>query len=486
MKVKQLLEGIEVLAANADMEQEISKICYDSRKVKTGDLFVAIKGWETDGHRYIPQAAAQGACAVLCEQELQDAIAYIKVADTRRALAQISANYFGHPAGSMTMIGVTGTNGKTTVTYLIKEILEFQGFKVGLIGTNQNMIAHTVLETERTTPESYELQELFARMKKEGCSHVVMEVSSHSLTLSRVYGINFTVGVFTNLTQDHLDFHGTMEAYRQAKSKLFSQASMGVLNLDDEASSTFLSEHKGCRFLTYAAKSQADVTAENLRLKAQGVTFDCICQGEKREVSLGIPGEFSVYNALAAIGCCASLQVPFERSAQALTYARGVKGRAEVVPTPGAGYTVLIDYAHTPDGVENILKAVRSFAKGRVVALFGCGGDRDRGKRPKMGRIAAGLADWCIVTSDNPRTEQPEAIIEDILAGMRGSKTPYEVIVSRPEAIQFALAHAQKDDVLVFMGKGHETYQEINHQKHHLDEREEVGKFFAQKEANLL
>ena len=479
MKLQELLRGVAVKSSTAADDLEIREVRYDSRAVQAGDLFVAIRGFATDGHQYISKALEQGAVAVVCEEAPAGAPAVV-VENARQALAEIAANRFGHPADSMVMLGVTGTNGKTTTTYLVKHMLEDAGHKVGLIGTNQNLIGDEVIETERTTPESYELHALFARMRDAGCTHVIMEVSSHSLVLDRVYGIPFAVGAFTNLTQDHLDFHKTMEEYRRAKATLFAISEKGVINLDDDAAQAMLADAK-CPCLTFSCeKDAADLTAKNICLHADGVEFVATTKGELARVKLPIPGHFSVENALAALGIVLQTGMPLADAAHSLATATGVKGRVEVVPTD-TDYTVLIDYAHTPDGVENVLRAVRGFAKGRVIALFGCGGDRDRTKRPKMGKIAADLADFCVVTSDNPRTEDPKAIIDDILEGMQGTKTPMEVIVDRPEAIHWALAHAKKDDVIVLMGKGHETYQEINHVKHHMDEREIVASFFDNK-----
>lgn len=477
MKLQDLLKGVAVLESTAAPDTEINEVRYDSRAVRPGDLFVAIRGYATDGHQYIGKALEQGAAAIVCE-EAPAGVPAVVVENARRALAEIAANRFGHPADSMVMLGVTGTNGKTTTTYLVKRMLEDAGHKVGLIGTNQNLIGDEVVETERTTPESYELHALFARMRDAGCTHVIMEVSSHSLVLDRVHGIHFAVGAFTNLTQDHLDFHKTMEEYRKAKALLFTISDKGVINLDDPAAGAMLADAK-CPCLTFSCeKDAADLTAKNLKLHADGVEFVAATKGDLARVKLPIPGHFSAENALTALGIVLQLGMPLADAAKSLATATGVKGRVEVVPTD-TDYTVLIDYAHSPDGVENVLRAVRGFAKGRVVALFGCGGDRDRTKRPKMGKIAADLADFCIVTSDNPRTEDPKAIIDDILEGMKGTKTPMQVIVDRPEAIHWALAHAKKDDIIVLMGKGHETYQEVNHVKHHMDEREIVRDFFA-------
>ena len=477
MKLQELLKGVAVKSSTAAEDMEIKEVRYDSRAVQPGDLFVAIRGYATDGHQYIGKALEQGAAAIVCEEAPAGAPAVV-VENARRALAEIAANRFGHPADSMVMLGVTGTNGKTTTTYLVKHMLEDAGHKVGLIGTNQNLIGDEVVETERTTPESYELHALFARMRDAGCTHVIMEVSSHSLVLDRVHGIHFAVGAFTNLTQDHLDFHKTMEEYRRAKALLFTISDKGVINLDDPAAGAMLADAK-CPCLTFSCeKDAADLTAKNLKLHADGVEFVAATKGDLARVKLPIPGHFSAENALTALGIVLQLGMPLADAAKSLATATGVKGRVEVVPTD-TDYTVLIDYAHSPDGVENVLRAVRGFARGRVVALFGCGGDRDRTKRPKMGKIAADLADFCIVTSDNPRTEDPKTIIDDILEGMKGTKTPMQVIVDRPEAIHWALAHAKKDDIIVLMGKGHETYQEVNHVKHHMDEREIVADYFA-------
>ena len=472
MKLEKILKGVDIAEQTADTGMEIGELKYDSRQVQNGDVFVAITGYETDGHKYISKAIELGASAIVLEHVPEGGISvpYIRVDSSRRALAQMAANYFGHPADSMTMVGITGTNGKTTTTYLLKTILEAQGHTVGLIGTNQNMIGDEILPTERTTPESFELHKLFAQMRDAGCTHVIMEVSSHSLVLDRVYGIEFTVGAFTNLTQDHLDFHKTMEAYRDAKALLFHQSKTGVTNLDD-AAGKFMLEQKACPFLSYGEHEACDLRAADIQLHADSIGFVCESAEGKTEVKLGIPGQFTVYNALCALSCAKALGV---------SVADAVKGRVEVVPT-NTDYTVLIDYAHSPDGVENVLEAARVFTKGRVIGLFGCGGDRDRTKRPKMGAIAAKLSDYCIVTSDNPRTEKPEAIIEDILEGMKDTKTPYDVIVNRPEAIWHALDIAQTGDTIVLMGKGHETYQEINHVKHHLDEREVVAQYFENK-----
>ena len=480
MKLRELLSGVEVLEWHAPEELEIGGVSYDSRETAPGDLFVAMTGYAADGHDFIPMARGKGAVCILCERAPEDAQPWVKVAHSRRALALLSANWFSHPAEEMTMIGVTGTNGKTTTTYLLKEVLEREaGAAVGLIGTNQILIGTEVLEAERTTPESFELHRLFRKMREAGCTYVVMEVSSHALFLDRVYGIPFEVGIFTNLTQDHLDFHKTMEAYCDAKARLFSMCRVGVVNGDDPWHKRLL-EHAACQVLTYAEQAPADLRAENVSLSAAGVAFDAVTKSERQAIFVGIPGGFMVYNTLDVLAAALALGIPLKDSAAALRQSRHVKGRVEVVPLPGAEYTVLIDYAHTPDAVENVLRSVRGFAKGRVVALLGCGGDRDKTKRPKMGAAAAALADLVIVTSDNPRTEDPRGIIQDILAGMYRSQTPHIVVEDRSAAIVYAMDQAQKDDVIVLMGKGHETYQIVGAEKRHLDEREIVAAHWKQ------
>ena len=476
MKLKELLSGLEILSATAYLETEITGISYDSRQVKPGELFAALSGYAADGHKFIPQAMASGAAAALCQVPPEDGTPYVQVADSRRALAVTAGNFFGHPSKSMTMVGITGTNGKTTTTYLLKAVLEARGEKVGLIGTNQNMIGQEILPTERTTPESFELQKLFARMRDAGCTYVVMEVSSHALFLDRVYGVHYRVGVFTNLTQDHLDFHKTMEAYCDAKALLFRSCDTGVVNAADPWTSRLL-KNASCRVLSVSSAGEAALKSEDAVLSEDHVAFTAAYEGKRIPVRVNIPGRFMIDNALGVMGAALALGIPLEESASVLARVPHVKGRVEVVPTPGKDYTILIDYAHSPDSLENVLTTVKGFAKGRTIALFGCGGDRDKAKRPKMGRAAADIADLVIVTTDNPRTERPSDIIADILPGLKGSETPFEVVEDRIKAIHWAMDHAGPGDVIVLCGKGHETYQEIGHEKRHMDEREIVADY---------
>lgn len=475
MKLETLLADVETLEVHADLQTEIGNVSYDSRHTEHGDLFVAIRGFESDGHRFIGAAVKAGAAVILCEEAPAEDIPYVLVRDARLALALVSKNYFHDPAGEMKVVGVTGTNGKTTTTLLIKHVLEdVCGAKVGLIGTIQNMIGDTVIPTERTTPESYELQKLFREMADAGCQYVVMEVSSHSLALDRVAGVRFAVAVFTNLTQDHLDFHKTMEAYAGAKAKLFERCDRAAINLDDEWGGYML-ERCRCPVFTYSeTKLEADLVAKDIRLSPSNVKFCALAMNSLERVTLEIPGRFSVYNAMSVISVCLLLNLPLDKICRSLATAKGVKGRVEVVPTP-EDYTILIDYAHTPDALENVLKSMREVTNGRLVAVFGCGGDRDKTKRPIMGNIATSLADFSIITSDNPRTEVPADIIADILTGVKAPKNRYKVVEDRVAAICWAIDNHQPGDVIILAGKGHEDYQIIGKEKHHMDEREIVA-----------
>ena len=475
MKLQKLLEGITVLESNAPLDMEIIGVSYSSRSTKPGELFVAVPGYETDGHKYIPDAIAHGAGIVLCEREMPQEVPWVRVASSREALAQLGANWYGHPAEAVTMIGVTGTNGKTSSTYLLKSVLETAlGAKVGLIGTICNMIGQEAWEAERTTPESFELQGLLAKMRDAGCTHVVMEVSSHALVLHRVGEIRYDVGAFTNLTKDHLDFHKTMEAYGDAKAMLFRACDKGVFNLDDPSAPKMI-DGATCSIYTVGVAPAAELHAENIELGSDHIAMD-VCEADTSvHLHLGIPGRFTVSNSLTVLGIARQLGISLPDAVSALSKATGVKGRIEVVPTPGTDYTVLIDYAHTPDGLENVLRSVRDFCKGRLISVFGCGGDRDRTKRPIMGGIAAENADFVIVTSDNPRTEDPEEIISEIVSGIKGRKNQYKVICDRPDAIRWAIDNHMPNDVILLAGKGHEDYQVVGHEKHHMDEREIVA-----------
>ena len=473
MKLQDLIRGTGIVLQTIDGDREITGITCDSRRIEKDGLFVCIAGTAVDGHRFAAQAEKAGAAAILVQRDL-GLRTQIIVKDTRLAWAQLCANWFGNPAKQLHLIGVTGTNGKTTTTSLVKSMLEYDGHKVGLIGTVQNMIGDRALPAGHTTPDSYDMQSMFHLMVAEGCDYCVMEISSHALDQQRAAGCMFDVGVFTNLTQDHLDYHCTMENYMAAKKKLFSMCRRGIFNVDD-AWATAMMEGVSCETTTFSTKDNtADYVAHNIRHRADGVSFELVGTGAIGRVKLAIPGQFSVYNGLAAATVCLAVGMPFERVTEALSAATGVKGRAEVVPT-GRDFTVVIDYAHTPDGLENICRTLKECCAGRLITLFGCGGDRDKTKRPQMGAIAASISDALVVTSDNPRTEDPSAIIADIVVGLEGTKTPYTVIENRVEAIRWAIANAQAGDTILLAGKGHETYQILKSGTIHLDEREVVA-----------
>ena len=485
MKLNELLKDLKILNANVAMDTEITGVTYDSRKVQPGYLFVAVTGYATDGNLYIPMALSKGAAAVVTAKEQAADVPFVQVRSDREALARIGANLYGHPGESMKVVAVTGTNGKTSSTLLLKHVLEVtRGAKVGLMGTMDNMIGDVKIPTERTTPESLDLQGLLARMRDAGCSHVVMEASSHAIYLQRVGSLMFDVAAFTNLTEDHLDFHETMENYCDAKALLFRQCRKGVINGDDPWAKR-IAAGATCSLMTTSVNGKAELWAENVELHADGVSFDAVTEEKRVPVWVCIPGKFTVYNVLTVLGCALQLGIGLEEAALALRTAQGVKGRVEVVPTPGKDYTVLIDYAHTPDGLENVLRAVKGYCKGRVIAVFGCGGDRDPMKRPIMGKIGTDLADIAVITSDNPRTEDPNAIIADILKGVDSTKENYTVIENRPSAIRYAMDIAEKYDIIILAGKGHETYQEIQGVKHHLDEREIVAAYLTETEEKM-
>ncbi len=455
---------------------EITGVTCDSRAVKEGFAFVCIRGSRSDGHKFAASAIESGASVIIAEEDT-GADNQIIVPDTHAAFSQMCANWFSNPAKDLKLIGVTGTNGKTSVTYFLKKILEGQGYKVGLIGTIQNMIGDEVLAAENTTPNAYDLNSLFALMKAKGCTYVIMEVSSHALDQCRVYNLDFEVAMFTNLTQDHLDYHITMENYLDAKKKLFKMCKTAIINSDDEYGKEIMSG-LDCRVVTYSASDSSTYSAKAIKYMPASVDYEFVSDVDINHVRVNTGGKFTVYNSLCALACAVELGFPIKEAADSLKSLSGVKGRAEVVPT-NRDFTVIIDYAHTPDGLKNILTTFRECEKNRLTVLFGCGGDRDKTKRPIMGSIAARYADFCIVTSDNPRSEEPGEIIKDILVGMDGTITPYKVIENRVEAIKYAIETASKDDIIVLAGKGHETYQILASGTIHLDEREVIAEALA-------
>lgn len=471
MKLYELIKNI----AKTDLpDMEITDLTSDNRKeIKKGGMFVCIKGNTFDGHTAAEQMIEKGAAVVVTERDIGISNQII-VADTRSAYTRLCAAWFGHPERELELIGVTGTNGKTTITTVLKKVLSDFGCKTGLIGTCQNEIGDIVIPTARTTPEPYDLFELFRKMADAKCKYVVMEVSSQGLEQKRVGPCKFKVGVFTNLTQDHLDVHGTMENYYQAKKLLFDISDSAIINIDDEAGRRYLKEIP-CPAKTYSAEGKADFYAEDIFLSADGVKYVFSDKDSKHNVDFRMPGLFNVSNSLAVIACCETLGFDIEKTIKSLNSMQGVRGRAEVVPT-GRDFTVICDYAHTPDAIVNVLTAIKSSAKGKVKCLFGCGGNRDATKRPLMAAAAADNADFLIVTSDNPRNEDPEEIIKDVLKGLEGKNTPYVTICDRREAIHWAVKTAEKDDVIVLAGKGHEDYQILaGGMKIHFDEREVVA-----------
>jgi UDP-N-acetylmuramoyl-L-alanyl-D-glutamate--2,6-diaminopimelate ligase len=463
MKLSQLITCKNILA-----DLDIKGITDDSRKVKKGFAFIDTQ----NNPIYLQDAINNGAIAVITSNNC-DFENTVIVDNTQKAYAEISANWFKNPAKDLILIGVTGTNGKTTVSYMVKSILESRGEKVGVIGTVGYYIDGETTPAINTTPNPYYLNELFQKMRKKGCKYVVMEVSSHALSREYLYGLNFRVAMFTNLTQDHLDYHGDMESYYLAKRKLFDLCEFAVINNDDKYSNRLLQEIK-CKKSTYSIDNNSDYVAKAVEYFPSNITYQLLTDTISR-IKVNTGGKFTVYNSLCAIGCSLELGIPIQNISSALAQINGVKGRAEVVPNT-KDFTVIIDYAHTPDGLKNILKTFKECKKNRLIVLFGCGGDRDRTKRPLMGEIASFYADYIIVTSDNPRTENPSQIIKDILKGIPNSRFSCKIIENREEAIKFALSIAQKDDIIVLAGKGHENYQIIGKEKLPFDEREIINK----------
>ncbi len=456
---------------------EITGISCDSRTVKEGNAFICIRGALSDGHKFVDSALKNGAAVIIAEEDT-GAQNQIIVSDTHATYSSMCANWFENPAKKLKLIGVTGTNGKTSTTYMLKSMLEGLGYKVGLIGTIQNMICDKVIATQNTTPNAYDLNSLFSLMVAEGCEYAVMEVSSHALHQRRVFELDFEVAIFTNLTQDHLDYHITMDNYLEAKKMLFRMSKIAIINGDDEYAEQMV-EGLDCRVVTYSTGNESNYSAKAIKYRPSSVDYEFVSDSLINHIKVNTGGKFTVYNSLCAISAAMELGLNVPAAAKALAELEGVKGRAEVVPCE-RDFTVIIDYAHTPDGLKNILTTFRKCEKNRLIVLFGCGGDRDKTKRPIMGSIAARYADYVIVTSDNPRSEEPSAIINDILVGMDGTVTPYKVIENRIEAIKYAIETATKDDIIVLAGKGHETYQILKDGTIHLDEREVVAEALAQ------
>ncbi|GGI43333.1 UDP-N-acetylmuramoyl-L-alanyl-D-glutamate--2,6-diaminopimelate ligase [Paenibacillus marchantiophytorum] len=483
MKLQELASALLITHIHGNAETDITGIEADSRKIKPGYLFLCIPGLTADGHDYAPKAIALGASALVTERVLDLPIPQLVVKDARYAMAVLSAHFYGYPSKEMKIIGFTGTNGKTTSTYLLERILRDQGFVTGLMGTIEMKIGDTYYEMERTTQEAVDLQSSFRKMCDQKTDYCLMEVSSHALELGRVKGIHFRSGIFTNLSQDHLDYHGTMEAYAAAKGLLFSRLGNGfslnpeerqyaILNADDAASLT-LSRLTAAQIITYGIENHCDVRATDIQITSKGTSFKLVSFAGEAYFQMKLVGKFNVYNALGAIASALAENVPLEAIRNSLESIAVVDGRMEVV-NEGQEFLVLVDYAHTPDGLENALSTIAEFAEGKVITVFGCGGDRDKTKRPIMGKVTAAYSDLLYVTSDNPRTEDPAAILEDIRPGLEEVNYPaekVEFIVDRKKAIQKAIDGAGPKDVILIAGKGHETYQDIMGVKHDFDDR---------------
>lgn len=490
MKLGELVAGLPEAMVEVGAGTEVAGLAYDSRGVSAGDLFICIRGFVHDGHRFIPEAVARGAVAFLVDRPGLVPAGYgeVRVSDTRRAAPGVASRFFGDPSRELRLVGITGTNGKTTTAFLARQVLGRRG-RVGLIGTVHNVIGDRVLPVTHTTPEAVDLQRLFRRMREAGDTHAVMEVSSHALSLHRADGCVFDVGVFTNLTRDHLDFHGDFTGYQAAKGRLFEMIGDGpspagrkgaVINGDDPSAGGIISR---CRVpvLTYAVEGEGDLVAHDVRMGLDGSSFQVRYEERSTPVRLRLAGRFNVYNALAAFGVGVLEGMVAEEIASALEEVAGVPGRFELVPGDQP-FAVVVDYAHTPDGLDNVLRAARQVARGRVIVAFGCGGDRDRAKRPAMGEIAARLADEVIVTTDNPRGEDPAAIAAEVVEGVRRvAGVRHRVVLDREEAVRAAVDDAEEGDVVIIAGKGHETYQIFRDRTVPFDDREAARRALAAK-----
>lgn len=476
MRLLEIIRDCEIVETRGDLDIEVSQIQYDSRKVTSGDMFIAIVGFKTDGHNYIATAIENGAKVIVMQEGSLDVslirndITVVITKDTRKFMALAACNFYNHPSRDFKLVGITGTKGKTTTSFMIKSILEKAGRKVGLIGTIANMIGDEEVEASRTTPESVDLQRLFREMSDKECDVVVMEVSSHALALDRVYGCAFDIGVFTNLTEDHMDFHETFDNYLEAKAKLFTMCKEGFVNCDDMYARKLMDIATCPAMTTYGIDNNPFVSARDIIITNSYSDFKISMNRTIQRIKVGIPGRFTVYNALAAICVTAKLGCGIDAMIEGLEIVK-VPGRSEIVPTTKE-FVVMVDYAHTPDSLENILRAVKTYTRGKVICVFGCGGDRDPFKRPMMGEISGKLADYTVITSDNPRSEEPTAIIAQIEEGIKKTKGKYKIVVNRKKAIDHALRQARRNDIVVIAGKGHETYQEVNGEKHHFDDRE--------------
>lgn len=479
MNLKNVIQGLNCLNILGDLNKDIESVEFDSRKARENTLFVCIKGFSVDGHSFIQKAYEQGARAFLVQDEIEtiEGCTFIKVDNTRESMAVVSANLNGNPTKDLNVIGVTGTNGKTSISTFLKELLVLNNSKVGLVGTIAIDNGVEIIESKNTTPESADLQKHFKTMLDSGCDYCAMEVSSHSLILNRVDATDFKIGLFTNLTPDHLDFHKTLDEYRKAKELLFHKTTQAnIINIDDEGGKIIAKDIANLKtpLYTYGIDNDADFMAKNIKINASGTSYTLKTPTYEAEIFIPVPGKFTVYNTLAVIATCYLLNISIDVIKEGLAKTKGVPGRFETVQN-NKGIHVIVDYAHTPDALENVIKTAKGFATKRVITVFGCGGDRDNSKRPMMGKIAEELSDIAILTSDNPRTEDPHQIIEHVLAGMNSNS--YEVVIDRKEAIKRAIEIAQRDDIVLIAGKGHENYQIIGKEKTHFDDKEVALEF---------
>lgn len=479
MKLKRIIDNCNILYTVGELSKEITSIQFDSRNVDDKTLFVCIKGYKVDGHSFIQSAYEKGARAFLVEDDVErlEDCTYIKVDNTRKAMAIVSANLNNNPTKDLKVIGVTGTNGKTSISTFLKELLSLNNSKVGLVGTISIDNGKEVIVSKNTTPESADLQKHFRTMLESGCDYCAMEVSSHSLMLNRVDATEFKIGLFTNLTPDHLDFHKDLDDYRNAKELLFHKTTdANIINIDDEGGKVIANNIKDLKtpLYTYGIDNKADFMAKDIKINASGTSYRLVTPTYEADIFIPVPGKFTVYNTLAVIAGCYVLNIPISTIQEGLAKTKGVPGRFETVPND-KGIHVIVDYAHTPDALENVINTARGFATNRIITVFGCGGDRDNSKRPLMGKIADELSDIAILTSDNPRTEDPNRIISHVLNGM--SSDNYEVVIDRREAIKRAIEIAQKDDIVLIAGKGHEDYQIIGIEKIHFDDKEVAREF---------
>jgi UDP-N-acetylmuramoyl-L-alanyl-D-glutamate--2,6-diaminopimelate ligase len=478
MLLKTLLSDINYSVLQGDLNIDILNICWDSRKVTEQSLFICTIGKNVDRHIFADSAVASGAKAILVEHPVSDLpknITVIKTDNSRLAFAKIVNKFFDVPSDKFNLIGITGTKGKTSVSYYIERLLQSAGRTTGIIGTIENRIGSKKLKTEKlnpTTPDPLELQLSFMEMCSEQTSDVVMEVSSSALSQHRVDGCKFNIGVFTNLTHDHLEEHGTMENYKHAKMKLFRMCDHGVINVDDPYSKEFIA-NATCDILTFGIENEADLKAENIFLSLRGCSFTLSYLGKRYPIVVKVPGKFTIYNILACIGACLLSEVSIADILKGLKNIEGVKGRFETISN-NKELLIIIDYAHTPDSLKNILEAARPLTKNKLITVFGCGGDRDKLKRPIMGELAGNLSDFCILTSDNPRTESPLNILKEIEIGIKKTACTYTIIENRKEAIIKALKGAETGDTVIIAGKGHEAYQIIGSETYHFDDSEVV------------